>query len=101
MIAASRAGRTSYSTARSRFNRLTPILENVIYRIVQEGLTNAFRHSQSEMVRVTLRQRDKRVRIEIRDWGVGFDPKDGAREPLWAGRHSRTGALAGRQVPDP
>ena len=58
-----------------RFNRLTPILENVIYRIVQEGLTNASQHSQSEIVRVTLRQRDKRVRIEIRDWGVGFDPK--------------------------
>jgi PAS domain S-box-containing protein len=58
-----------------RFKRLTPILENVIYRIIQEGLTNAVTHSQSEMTRINLRQRDKKVRIEIRDWGVGFDPK--------------------------
>ena len=41
------------------FSRLTPILENVIYRIVQEGLTNASKHSQSEMVRVNLRQREE------------------------------------------
>ncbi len=57
------------------FTRLTPILENVIYRIVQEGLTNASKHSQSEMVRLNLRQRGNKVRIEIRDWGQGFDPK--------------------------
>ena len=57
------------------FNRLAPVLENVLYRIVQEGLSNASRHSKSEIVRVGLFQRDSRVRIEIRDWGIGFNPK--------------------------
>ncbi len=79
------------------FNRLTPILENIIYRIVQEGLTNAVTHSQSEMVRVTLRQRDKKVRIEIRDWGVGFDPKTIPANCFGlAGIRERTRILGGR-----
>jgi PAS domain S-box-containing protein len=56
------------------FDRLAPTLENAIYRIAQEALTNACRHSRSERVRVALRQRGDRVRIDIRDWGVGFDP---------------------------
>jgi len=57
------------------FDRLDPTLENAIYRIAQEGQTNACRHSRSERVSVRLLQRGDRVRIEIRDWGVGFDPK--------------------------
>jgi PAS domain S-box-containing protein len=55
------------------FDRLVPIVENAIYRIAQEGLTNACQHSQSENVRVSLIQREDRVRIDIRDWGAGFD----------------------------
>ncbi len=58
-----------------KFKRLAPILENVIYRIVQEGLTNAFRHSKSELVRIILRQRGSKLRIKIQDWGTGFDLK--------------------------
>ena len=57
------------------FTRLAPILENVIYRIVQESLTNARNHSKSEKILVGLVQCGDRLRIEIRDWGVGFDPK--------------------------
>ena len=56
------------------FDRLEPVLENTVYRIVQEGLTNARRHSGSERIRVELAQRDDRVRITVEDWGVGFDP---------------------------
>ena len=61
--------------SRVDFDRLAPIVENAIYRIVQEGLTNACQHSKSEKVRVSLVQREDRVRIEIRDWGIGFDTK--------------------------
>lgn len=57
------------------FDRLAPALENAIYRIVQEGLTNACQHSKSERVRVGLVQRKDRVHIDIRDWGIGFDTK--------------------------
>jgi PAS domain S-box-containing protein len=57
------------------FDRLVPILENAMYRIVQESLTNACNHSESRRVRIRLLQRGHLVRIEIRDWGLGFDPK--------------------------
>ena len=55
--------------------RLAPSLENVIFRIVQESLTNARRYSQSERVLVRLSQRDDYIRIEVQDWGIGFNPR--------------------------
>jgi PAS domain S-box-containing protein len=61
--------------SRVGFDRLDPTLENAIYRIAQEGLANACKHSKSEKIRVSLLQRGDRVRIEIRDWGTGFDAK--------------------------
>jgi PAS domain S-box-containing protein len=59
--------------SRIDFDRLVPTLENAIYRICQEALANACQHSKSKLVRVRLVQRGDRVRIEIRDWGAGFD----------------------------
>jgi len=61
--------------SRVSFTRLAPILENAIYRIVQEGLNNACKHSRSEEVCIGLVQREDQIRIEVQDWGVGFDPK--------------------------
>ena len=58
------------------FDRLVPVLENTIYRICQEALTNACQHSKSDRVRVTLLQRKDQIRIEVQDWGVGFDTKN-------------------------
>ncbi len=55
------------------FDRLAPILENAIYRIVQEGLTNACRYSKSERVQVSLVQHGDSLQITVQDWGVGFD----------------------------
>jgi PAS domain S-box-containing protein len=55
------------------FGRLAPVLENAIYRIAQEGLTNACKHSKSKNVSVALLQRGDEVRVVICDQGVGFD----------------------------
>jgi PAS domain S-box-containing protein len=54
------------------FDRLQPIEENCIYRIVQEGVTNAQKHSQSARVRVELVQQGDQLRITVQDWGIGF-----------------------------
>ncbi len=60
--------------SRVTFQRLAPVVENAIYRIVQEGLANAWKHSRSEKARVSLTQYGDCVRIQIRDWGIGFSP---------------------------
>jgi PAS domain S-box-containing protein len=52
--------------------KLAPMLENTIFRIVQECVTNACRHSKSKKVKVEFTQRDDQLRIKVRDWGVGF-----------------------------
>ena len=48
-------------------------LEYNVFRIVQEALTNARRHSGSDRVQVDLIAHVDHLRIEVRDWGVGFD----------------------------
>jgi signal transduction histidine kinase len=55
-----------------QFARLAPVVENAIYRIVQEGLANALKHSGSKKVRIELVQRGDRLGIRIEDWGSGF-----------------------------
>ena len=83
------------------FGRLKPVLENAIYRIAQEGLENTWRHSKSERVRVELVQEGKTIRIEIRDWGVGFNPEDVAKESLGLrGIQERARLLEGHAVID-
>lgn len=62
--------------AKVEFDRLTPILENAIYRITQEALTNACRHSHAEKIHVELVQCGDHIRIEVRDRGVGFTLED-------------------------
>jgi PAS domain S-box-containing protein len=57
-----------------RFDRLAPTIESALFRIVQEALTNARRHSRSKRVRIALSEEADRLRVEIRDWGTGFDP---------------------------
>ena len=57
-----------------QFDRLPTPLESGVFRIVQECLTNARRHSKSEKVRLELARVDDHIHIDIRDWGVGFDP---------------------------
>ena len=78
------------------FQRLEPVLENTIYRIVQEGLRNACRHSRSQKVMIELTQQPATVRIRIQDWGIGFelDKVDQRRYGL-AGIRERTRLLGG------
>jgi signal transduction histidine kinase len=45
-----------------------------IYRLVQEALNNAVRHSSAKNAKVTVRQSDKSIRVAVADDGRGFDP---------------------------
>jgi two-component system, NarL family, sensor histidine kinase DegS len=55
-----------------QFDRLAAPLENALFRILQETIGNACRHSGSKRILVKIVQRDRRIRIETRDWGIGF-----------------------------
>jgi two-component system, NarL family, sensor kinase len=66
---------TSLEITPSRFPRLLPQLENAIYRIIQEALTNAFRHSGTTRVAVALRKKGDFVSLAVRDFGKGI-PED-------------------------
>jgi signal transduction histidine kinase len=46
-----------------------------IYRLVQEALNNASRHSSAKNARVTVEQTADKIRVCISDDGQGFDPK--------------------------
>lgn len=50
-----------------------------IFRIVQEALNNAARHSDSDRIRVRLRMIPEGLELEIRDWGRGMDLAEIAR----------------------
>jgi signal transduction histidine kinase len=49
--------------------------KTVIYRVVQEAMNNAARHSKAKNIRVSVRQNAGRISVVVTDDGVGFDPK--------------------------
>jgi PAS domain S-box-containing protein len=54
--------------------RLARPLENALFRIVQESLSNLRRHSQTERACLEICCDECHVRLVVRDFGVGFDP---------------------------
>ena len=57
--------------------RLPSEIETVIYRVVQEGLTNVIRHADASTASVTLNAREDHIRVFIEDDGIGFDSAEG------------------------
>jgi signal transduction histidine kinase len=51
-----------------------------VFRIVQEGLRNAKKHSGAEQVRVCLQRSGNRLTVSVRDEGRGFDMRDSHRK---------------------
>jgi signal transduction histidine kinase len=53
--------------------RLPSTVETALFRVAQEALTNVRKHAGRVHVEVTLAHPDSSVRLEVRDWGRGFD----------------------------
>jgi PAS domain S-box-containing protein len=64
---------TSLDVQPRSFPRLGAELETAIFRIIQEALTNVYRHSGAQKAWVTLMQRDCHVAVMIRDDGKGIE----------------------------
>ena len=54
---------------------LLPAVEQTVYRIAQEALTNIAKHAQAQKLNVTLRKLDAELLLLIVDDGVGFAPE--------------------------
>lgn len=48
-----------------------------LYRIAQEAVNNALRHSRADQICISLRQNDDQIVLEVSDNGVGIDASDG------------------------
>ena len=57
-------------------DRLPAALETALFRVVQEALTNVRKHAQATRVHVGLGRHNGAVRLEVRDWGRGFEPAE-------------------------
>lgn len=56
---------------------LSPDGETALFRILQEALTNAWKHAQTSMVRLSLHtegEKDDLLVVCVQDWGKGFEP---------------------------
>jgi two-component system sensor histidine kinase UhpB len=69
----------------SRLGRLPAGVELVLYRIVQEALSNVAKHANASQVLVRLSRRGRSLRLLVEDDGCGFDVE--------ATRHSRESGL--------
>lgn len=54
------------------FSRLPRDIEIAVFRIIQESLTNIYRHSESRDARIDLIQQNGYVTLRIRDFGKGI-----------------------------
>jgi signal transduction histidine kinase len=48
-------------------------IENTVYRITQEALTNTAKHAEASRAEVEVRQIDRKIVFSVRDDGIGFD----------------------------
>jgi len=71
---ASRAGIAVAVRGEDIVPRLPASVENVLFRIAQEALTNVAKHSQATQAAVTVEVDGECVRLVVADDGVGFDP---------------------------
>lgn len=61
---------------------LLPEAQIALYRIVQEALNNATKHSQASWVRITARRDQGAICLTIEDNGKGFDPASASLSSL-------------------
>ncbi len=65
--------------------RLPPRAEATLFQIAQEALTNVRKHAGTQRVALSLQRVGSSVRLEVRDWGRGFDLATAANARLSGG----------------
>ncbi len=77
--------------------RLSPEVEEGLYRIAQEALNNTLKHAHATNVSVLLQYNHRTVILEIADNGIGFDPATAREQGGFGlrGIEERTARLGG------
>ena len=57
-------------------------VERIVYRLVQEALTNILKHAEASHVEVSAEEAESTIRIRVHDDGSGFDPASTAGRGL-------------------
>jgi PAS domain S-box-containing protein len=73
---------------------LDPMAEMALFRIVQEALANAAKHSKTKKMRIGFRRKDDALHLVVQDWGRGFDVDQAL---AWSGRGRHFGLLGMRE----
>lgn len=76
-------------------SRLAPEVETVVYRVVQEALTNVVRHAAASSARVRISRDDERLVATVEDDGHGFELGAVHRPSLGLGGMSERAELVG------
>jgi signal transduction histidine kinase len=71
---ASRTGVAVTVQGKEPVPRLAAPVENALFRVVQEGLTNVAKHARATQVTVTVAADNGAVHLVVADDGVGFEP---------------------------
>jgi PAS domain S-box-containing protein len=74
---------------------LLPLVQNTVYRVLQEALTNVAKHAGARRVSVRLERDDTMVELQVRDDGVGFKPSANHRGLGLQGMRERAALLGG------
>jgi signal transduction histidine kinase len=72
---------TSLDVQPRDFPRLSTEVETAVFRIVQEALTNVFRHAEARQVWITLTQKDGMIVVAVRDDGKGIGQRIAELQP--------------------
>lgn len=75
---------------------LSPEVNTTLYRIVQESLTNIYKHAQATAVSVELQQHAGTIYLAIEDNGKGFNPTQNTTGFGLQGMRERSTALGGQ-----
>lgn len=54
--------------------RLQPQVETTLFRVAQEALNNIRKHAGTTRICLSLHVHNHAIRLEVQDWGCGFDP---------------------------
>jgi two-component system, NarL family, sensor histidine kinase UhpB len=96
-------------------NSFGPAIDEQIYRIIQESLSNALRHGRAQRIAIAVRlNTDGVISVDVSDDGVGFQASDGAGFGLLGmqervqslggtlsarNRHDRSGVIVSARLP--